>query len=873
MAEPVGVVRGKPPEGAFGHQGREKGIPEVYVPGIPVVPVDHFEPQQVGIVEEEIVVPFQGEGIATRVKEHGCAPALADLVEHLLDGDVGPALAKTAQDGAVTAARDIVIGEITPQVVYIGDLVSHDRRHGAEPVVLRFLFCPVTEVGPGPGHVVVIGDGEDGVAPFPVLPDHAPGRVEAIAEAGMGVEVRRVPGCPGPVDSLIGVMKEDFPGGQILRQGNGVERVPLGRGARRCGRTGGSAKQKGERHEQKRRRQGSPQNRLDHGIIIAVFDWSARAGARILVAIMKWLWPGRSAVSIERKVRLVISIFAVTLIALVTLVLGHQAYRRLRVQRLEATRQSLVLVRDKMELLGESLDHYSLLISASPAVQEVLEERRHAQGPPPFEVITRLQGPMNSIVYPRSKVDSLIIYDHRGYRFSSGFLSAVEGLPDEARQRLLKDRGSLLWRPTHSSEHTRDGRPLPLLSLARAIYSWNTGVHLGFVEIHLAERTLAGLYQEVSLGPGGKICLVDHQGRIISAPDTDRLFTRPGIIEAALPATTGSRGWESIQISRGQSILFMEPLPATGWAVAGVIPRGVVFRDLLPALLGFGFLGVLAVAITLVAARVIASWFSRPLRAMAETMNDVASGDMEVRVEVTSQDEVGQLARTFNAMLDKTSALLEEIRHSHEAEREQALEAMRLRMNPHFLYNTLDTVAGLAERGAVGDIPPFIQTLCRFYRRVLGEGRGVSTIGEELALCDDYLKLLQVRYRGGFSWSIAADPEVSGIPLPRMLLQPVVENAIFHGLKPMVPGGVCHITADSGARGALIRVQDNGVGFSPRHQKEGFGLSSVRQRLEAAFGLADLVSVSSAPGQGTEVTILIPRAGGYAAREGGLRQG
>lgn len=453
----------------------------------------------------------------------------------------------------------------------------------------------------------------------------------------------------------------------------------------------------------------------------------------------------------------------------------------------------------------------------------------------------------------------MIIHDREGYRFASGFLSAVEDIPRDARLWLLENRGELLWRPTHSRNHTRDGRPLPLLSLARAIYDWNTGNHLGFVEIYLAERTLADFYEEVSLGPGSEIYLIDRQGVIISARNKDRLFTRLESFRSG-----------QVQVSRGQSLFFFETIPATGWAVAGAIPRGLVFRDLFPALLTFGFLGFLGVLVTIVAARVIASWFSQPLRAMAETMNDVAAGDMEVRVEITNRDELGHLARTFNEMLDRISSLLEEIRESHEAEREQALEAMRLRMNPHFLYNTLDTVAGLAETGAAHDIPSFIQTLCRFYRRVLGGGRSVSTIGEELALCDDYLKLLQVRYRGAFAWKIEADPLISEVPLPRMLLQPVVENAILHGLKPSPRGGLCTIRATSEIEGALIRVHDDGAGFSPGSHRKGFGLSSVTERLETAFGFSGLVQVHSKPGEGTEVCLLIPRAGKYPRLREGL---
>ncbi len=575
-------------------------------------------------------------------------------------------------------------------------------------------------------------------------------------------------------------------------------------------------------------------------------------------------------ISIERKIGYVIALITIAIIASVTLVLSVQTYRQLLSNRLETARRNLVLVREKLELIGESVESYSKVILTSAEVQDVLVARGITSGPPEFTTITRLHAPLNSIVYPRSIVDAIIVHDLSGYSYFSGQLSGITPMSHSHQERLLTQRGGVIWNPTHISGYTQGTREIPVISLSRAIYDSDSGRLVGFMEIFVAERSISDAYAGVVLGPGGTIVVTDEQGMIISATESDVLFSESEAISALSEYSHEST--TRIPGAGGRQYVFAERLAPLDWFIIGTLPARVVVRDILPALIVFAVLAIAGFLAATIAARLIATWFSRPILQLVETMNDVASGDLEVRVQIESEDEFALLGRSFNDMLDRMSALVEEIRESHEHERTLELQSHQMKINPHFLYNTLDTISGLAETGAHTQIPRFVQSLSRFYRRILGDGRSFVTVDEELDVCRDFLSLLSMRYPGHFSWSIESDSGAAETAIPRLIVQPIVENAVFHGLRPQSVPGSCIVRTRSDETGVLITVSDDGIGFTRNYDSMetveisrglspngvGYGLAGVRERLQLFYRRSDLLLVESEPGTGTTVSIRIP---------------
>lgn len=573
-------------------------------------------------------------------------------------------------------------------------------------------------------------------------------------------------------------------------------------------------------------------------------------------------WP------IRRKITLLVAVFNVAIILTVVTVLGTHTYRTLLENRIETSRQSVVLVREKLEMLGERLESFASAVVTSDRVQRNLRARRTESGPPSYSMTQQMRAPLNNLVYTRSLLDGIIVYDLHGYSYSSGSISSVSLLPKSIRGQLGPARGISVWRPTHMSGYTRDGRRYPVLSMARVVYDANTGRELGFLELTVTEMAIESLYRDVWLGAGADLMIVTSDGEILSAIDKDLLLAE--IESKAIPSL---HDWErvskqSTNLSPLQAghVVLTEPIAGLDWHVVAIIPSTVVVEEAVPTIYIFLLFGLLAVAAALMSAREIGSWFSRPILSLAETMQNVSEGDLEVRAPVKSGDELGQLADTFNAMLDRMSHLLEQIRKGHETERELEFNVLQARINPHFLYNSLDTIVGLADTDAGQLIPEFVNRLSSFYRRVLGQQRSYVSLEDELALCEDFLSILSIRFEQSFVWSIDSDPELRGVEVPRMIIQPLVENAVFHGLRPAHYRGQCNVSVRRSKRSAEVLVIDDGVGIddtqiSRVHDDEpgdSFGLPSIRKRLEFTFGVSDALHISQLESGGTQVLVRIP---------------
>ena len=269
---------------------------------------------------------------------------------------------------------------------------------------------------------------------------------------------------------------------------------------------------------------------------------------------------------------------------------------------------------------------------------------------------------------------------------------------------------------------------------------------------------------------------------------------------------------------------------------------------------------------------------TRPIKELSKVTEQVAKGDFSTRAKVESQDEVAVLADSVNGMTESLEALVSKIKEDERKMRKADLRLLQEQINPHFLYNTLDTIVWLIEGNDSDKAVNMVMSLSEFFRLVLSKGKEYITIQEEELHIKSYLEIQQVRYRDILDYEIDIAPELYQYKILKLTLQPLVENSLYHGIKYKRAKGKIWIMGEM-KRGELpekdqilLCVQDNGVGMDEeelnrlreeiskpcKETEKGFGLANVNERIRMNFGMEYGMTIESEKGGGTKVSIVIP---------------
>ena len=261
---------------------------------------------------------------------------------------------------------------------------------------------------------------------------------------------------------------------------------------------------------------------------------------------------------------------------------------------------------------------------------------------------------------------------------------------------------------------------------------------------------------------------------------------------------------------------------------------------------------------------------TRPIVQLCGRVEDVAKGDLTARQPIQSQAyEIHTLSQGMEQMIGRLSQQMQEVQLKQQSLRRTELALLQAQINPHFLYNTMDTIIWLIEAEKTQDAVEMVSNLSAFFRHSLSKGEDVIPLEEEERHVRSYLQIQRARYKDIMEYSVDIDPKIRGALLPKLTLQPLVENALYHGIKLKRGLGHIRITGWTEAGHVFLQVADNGVGMTQERlahlrrameteERVGFGVSAVNQRLKLMFGREYGLTIDSREGIGTTVTIRIP---------------
>lgn len=280
--------------------------------------------------------------------------------------------------------------------------------------------------------------------------------------------------------------------------------------------------------------------------------------------------------------------------------------------------------------------------------------------------------------------------------------------------------------------------------------------------------------------------------------------------------------------------------------------------------------GVLAVGFCL--STMITKSVTTPINSLRQTAERFGTGDLETRAEMYALEEINVLSRTFNTMSDEIVGLMEKTKQEQKNLREAELKLHQAQINPHFLYNTLDSIVWLAEGGNNEQVVEMTEDLSDFFRTVLSGGNDYITVAEEESHIRSYLKIQKIRYEDILDYDIRIAPEMKERVILKMTLQPIVENALYHGIKNKRGGGKIIIRGYENEQGMVFEVEDNGIGMDEStleelrkklrgeksrldSRKGGFGLNNVAQRIQMYYGDRSDIVITSKENEGTCVRV------------------
>ena len=401
-----------------------------------------------------------------------------------------------------------------------------------------------------------------------------------------------------------------------------------------------------------------------------------------------------------------------------------------------------------------------------------------------------------------------------------------------------------------------------MVSFVRVINDINTQKPIGILAINLPSRFFEQAYEGLS-GETSHFALYDTSGRLI-CKDNESTFS------SLKPENLLQNTREETDKLFYKSIFTCDTLGDSHFILASRLEVRIL--DGLPAKLlvaliigAFILLAFMWLINTYIAKNVI-----YPIQRLVDSMAEVQNGWLHRVSMNVNDDEIGLLKNSYNAMLIEINQLIDELLQKEKTLRMAELDALQEQMKPHFLYNTLDMIRYMALENRTDEVYNMLETLGNFYRRFLSKGSTDLSLGEEIEIVKSYLTLQRTRFEDIFTDEYEIEEGLSSIRVPRLILQPLVENSIYHGIRPKGEHGVIRVTVKRQEDFLFLSIYDNGIGMSA-HQREllfsgkdsrSFGFQGTIERIRYYYKTEDVFEIHSTEGEYCEIILKLPLSNG-----------
>ena len=572
------------------------------------------------------------------------------------------------------------------------------------------------------------------------------------------------------------------------------------------------------------------------------------------------------------RTKLLLYFLVLILLPLATVgVLGSLVYTRSLEEEANAHTAAMIdQVKNNVEYHIRNMENITLLIAQNDDVARFLRISGHtplAERSGAEEAVRR-ELAKHTGIHP--EISGILIVNAQDEALSNEMIRvARDPLIDEFWYKTAMDapeRTQLISKPTGRNIRTRQNVSADdVVSVVRALRDPASGAYMGVVLIDMKLDVIEQAIKDIKFGKSGFLYVMDAMGDVVYTPVNEVVY------RVRSQWLLGQRSLVKVIGNVRYQILFSDS-EYTNWKIVGIFS----LNETLAEVVNLRNFTLWITSVTLVIAIIVALFFTasiaKPLSKLRRLMKQAEGGDMDVHFKSKYDDEIGQLGNSFNNMIAEIRKLIDLVYVEQQSKREAELKILQAQIKPHFLYNTLDTIQWMAQDHQAADIVEIVGALTNLFRIGLSNGDEMVTLRQELDHARSYMIIQKARYEDKFSYEIACDESLLDCRVLKLILQPLVENGIYHGLKEKRGSGVINLSARREGDALLLTIADDGAGMSLQKaaelnqmlqentpgDKPGYGVFNVHARIRLSFGQAYGIRFASAPGGPTAFEIRHP---------------
>ncbi|MBP1990124.1 cache domain-containing sensor histidine kinase [Paenibacillus eucommiae] len=523
----------------------------------------------------------------------------------------------------------------------------------------------------------------------------------------------------------------------------------------------------------------------------------------------------------------------------------------------------------------EKLDKYTYLIFTNERIQKLLAEKKLDDSTELYAVYKELNSIFSYYFYGERYFVSANIFSMNGgeyvYRNEASNNVDLYKKTNGLENAMIMD-GSVQWEGSKRISDS-NGRDLSLFAVSRVLKDLRNKkplLSIGKLYVTFSEEIFSDSYANFHTDKSSEIFIVDDNGRIVSHTDKsliDKDLSGESYIGQALK---NDEGVLEQDYNNQKSLISYYHIKNKNWWVIESVPYTYVTGQIkyivfLTAIVCLACLiGICTVSLFL------SKRFVKPLLQLNKAMKEVENGNFETALQVTTQDEISQIKNHFNKMVKRIKELFERTIEQEREKKKEELRALQYQVNPHFLYNTLNTIRLMAMLSKANNVTMMTEALIRLLRNTIGKQGDRVAVAVELENIKDYIHIQQVRYNDSIEVEYLVDERMMDCLMPNFILQPLIENSIFHGLEPKSGKGHLVIRGILEPDHITFSLEDNGVGMSEEDIQQLFtkkehtnsyvsiGVKNVNDRIRISYGAGYGVEVQSVMGEGTQVKVRLP---------------
>lgn len=562
------------------------------------------------------------------------------------------------------------------------------------------------------------------------------------------------------------------------------------------------------------------------------------------------------------------SVFMVLILLIMSIVSYYYSYGNMRERTLADTEIILSQVGKNIGRYISNIESISGVISTNKDVMSYLEK---PDGPDAGLTRTNFNNFLNYLPQIDQNIVSVFVFDRDNqpaYVPSNMRMKPDYDITQDEWFRVV--RGSKTDKPfltrTQVRTMTREDNPW-VISLARRILNRTTGEVVGTQLVELNYSAIDEILNDVNLGTRGYIFIVDAEGQMVYHPQLQLIYS--GLKTENLPAVLNAQT-TVVELPDENKIYDVSEIPGTDFTMVGVMFMDEIVASSQEMITLYVILALVMALAAFIGSVQMAKYVTRPLQKLELAVGEVEKGDLNANFDIKGTLETEKFAVSLGSMINTVKQLMEQIMDDQERIRTSELKALQSQINPHFLYNTLDSIVWIAEESGSEKIKEITVALANYFRIVLSSGKDIISVHEEIKHVRSYLIIQKMRYET-LDYEIDVSKDALSLVMPKLLLQPIVENAIYHGIKNNADGGMIWIRGFVQGSNLIFEIEDNGRGMRPHELSRmfeknrrpaikhgGVAMRNIRERIELYYGKEYGIQVESAYRIGTKVTLTLP---------------